>query len=845
MHSDAEMGNRLATLLVVVRGPFLCLCFGLVALGCHERADESARLDASIPGETAIPGAAGEPESEAEPSRAPVAGPAGLLVWESNRSGAWRIWARALEGSEPQQLTPDERGRRHCCPHLSPDGEWVAYLSLPEGKPKYSAGRVSGPLRLVRPDASDERELAPAARTYFEHRAAVWRSENELIYIDGDGRTVMVDVESNAVEPLTSEPVDEYGYLVDSRLAWATDGRAGFSTYRSADKRIIDLHENRGCQPYFSHDGRWGFWMAGAGGPISRFDLASGRASPILHKNDERMPNGLGYLYFPMLSRDGSMLAFAASRDEHDHFRSDYELFVAEVDADLELIGEPVRMTHDPSTDRYPDVWVRPLPLGRFVGEAPLTVELEAPDAGDWEWQIGEAAEPPGRTARHLFERPGRYDLVARRGEREVRGLAVIAEAQPPRQTGSAVFESGRVVEVTFDEPLGGPMPSATLDSGVAVAQTTRVDDGRTLRLELERPLLGGDTLRLEGVVDRAEVPNRAERLEIEIAPPLWPSDRRQLAFLWTHGAAPNLVFDPELDADRASSVTPQGRAVLDHYFRMRLGRGTFIAGERDADAVLRAARGSNRLSLEATVRPGRSGLLVGMGGLHLNFALRAEAGRLRISLRTGNRGPGAFQSAQVARYEPGETLHLVVTYAPGRLAAYVDGKPVGEWPIAGDFFHWKRFPLAFGEGVEVGAGESATIEGVAIYGRILEPTEVKENFERFGALRDRRTVVPSLVIEAERVAITRAPQLAEISPYTEALVVDEWRVQEIVEGDSPGELVRVARWAILDGEREASEGVGERRRLTLERFDLNAQLEGVFLADDLEGRGPLFYLVD
>ena len=118
-----------------------------------------------------------------------------------------------------------------------------------------------------------------------------------------------------------------------------------------------------GCEPYFSHDGRWGYWMPGAGGPIDRIDLATGEVSTLVHKNDPRLGER-GYLYFPMVSRDGRLLAFGASAGEHDHFRSDYDIFVFPTDPEtLEIVGPPIRLTDDPATDRYPDVFLdRPSP---------------------------------------------------------------------------------------------------------------------------------------------------------------------------------------------------------------------------------------------------------------------------------------------------------------------------------------------------------------------------------------------------------------------------------------------------------------------------------------------------
>ncbi len=785
--------------------------------------------------------------SGAEPEGEFSAGRPGFLVWESNRSGAWRLWIRDLEGSEARQLTRDEPERRHCCAHVAPEGDWIAYLSLPDGKPEYSGGGVSGPLRLIRPDGSEERQTAPVARTYFEHRAAVWRSPSELIHIDGDGRTVLLDLASGAATLLTTEPRPEYGSLIDSRLSYGVDGRAEVSIYQRDRRRLVARFANRGCQPYFSHDGRWGFWTAGVGGPINRLELATGRVSTILDKNDGRMPPGLGYLYFPMLSRDGSMLAFGASRDEHDHFRADYEIFVAEVDPEtLELGAEPVRMTGHPATDRFPDVWVAPLPLGRQAGEAPLAAEWRAPAGGDWRWDFGDGASGRGASASHRFERPGRYQVTARGGGETLRGLVVVRPARAPMALAAGSRDGGRRVVVEFDEPVAPAAPALALDSGAAIREWALTADGRTLSIDLERPLAGADSLRLSGFVDRAQRPNPMAPAVLAIGPPLWPSSREALAFVWATGAIPNLVFDPRFDSERACAVVPSGRAVFDHHFALVLGRGTFVASDDDAAAVLAATRGANRMSLEAWVTPGTGGRLIAMGERMPNFELGADGGRLRFTIRTGARGREAFESAEVAAYEPGTPLHLVLTYTPGRLLAYVDGEPAGEWPLGGDFFHWRPGPLVFGEAGAAAAGTTPRLEGVAIYARVLPPAEIRENHLRYRAARTARPEVPRVVVEAELLRRSRTPGLQEISPYREALSVHEWRVIERVAGELAPGPVRVAHWAILDGEAEPALQPGARRRLTLERYDRNSQLEGVFVADDLgPGGGPLYYTFD
>ena len=65
-------------------------------------------------------------------------------------------------------------------------------------------------------------------------------------------------------------------------LTHATRGLPSFSPLNRVRGRVAERTVLGGCQPYFSHDGRWGYWMAGAGGPIHRIDLASREITPLL-----------------------------------------------------------------------------------------------------------------------------------------------------------------------------------------------------------------------------------------------------------------------------------------------------------------------------------------------------------------------------------------------------------------------------------------------------------------------------------------------------------------------------------------------------------------------------------
>ena len=580
-----------------------------------------------------------------------------------------------------------------------------------------------------------------------------------------------------------------------------------------------------------------------------------------------------------MFSRDSRLFTFAASDDQHDHFQADYEIFVAESDPEtLELLGDAVRMTSHPKTDRFPDVFLAPLELGRHRGEVPFTVAFTPNDSPDGSandssddspedsdkattWDFGDGTTAVGRAQTHTFERPGRYEINARRssGSQEtlLRGQVVAEPAAPPVPVGVHLREAGRTVVVQFDEEIAVDSPKLRFESGIEVAGWTLGAEGRSLIIKLTDRIEEFDRLDLEGVSDRAQSPNRIAPLALEIEPPLWPSDRRGLAFLWETGEAANLIWDPELDAERSSSLTASKRAFLDHAFAMVLDGGRFAASTADADSVVKACQKSNELSLEVVLRPetatteGLRRIISFSGGTprSRNFVLGQRGDRLVFRPRAGNPAPDTFPEVELARLPPGEMSHVLISYRAGQLTAFLNGASILETDaVQGGFFHWRRRPLLFGDGPRESQTWRGTLEGVAIYSRFIEADEALENYLRYRRQMARRLTVPRLVVEATLLARSQTPGLEEITPYREALVVFEYKIDRVVEGAYSGEIVRVAHWSILDGRIlgiDRRSKIGDGLRLTLEPFAHNRQLESLYVADTLEPAStPFFYAV-
>jgi len=622
-----------------------------------------------------------------------VRSPVGWIAWESNRTGSYRIWIRELAGGAARQLSPDEPGRDHCCAHLSPDGARVAYLSLPGGSRSYLPATTDGALHLIAPDGGGDRVVAAPARNYGEHRAVVWWSPSRLVYLDGEGATRELDLAAGTRREIARTSPSSPGWLVDPTGRWATTGDPTFSERDPATGEIRAATRLGGCQPYFTGDGALGYWSAGAGGPIDVFDPATRESRSIVRKNDPRLPEGWRYVYFPMLSPDRSLLAYAASDGRHDHFAADYEVFVVALDpATLELTGAPERITHDPAVDRFPDVWrlappttaVRPAPRPRArqetEGPAPVFVWRSATDAN---------------------------------------------RASPDEDSEALDLEGGAWWDRLGRLALAGGTAATSLERGAEIDAALRATNALTLALVVE--------------------PNSvAESAAGPIA---------ELAFS---------------DQDR--------------------------------------------------------GFLLSQRGRELGFVLRR-------SNQFGRRGGPEWT---IAGLPDGAAHHVAVTFSPGRFAAWLDGRRTTSLVAPEDFFHWRNRVLLFGAELGGPARWRGRLSQIVLWNRELDAAAIAAEAARALATVRDAPPVERLEIEARLVARSRIPKLEEISPYRQALVLEEY--EALANGAAAPRRLRVARWAILDGQSvpAALRPIGSSRVLDLEPFDAQLQLESVVLSDTL-----------
>ncbi|MEX0746138.1 MAG: LamG-like jellyroll fold domain-containing protein [Phycisphaeraceae bacterium] len=786
----------------------------------------------------------------------------GFVVWESNRSGRWRLWHRNLDGSDKRQLSPEEDNRDHFGPHVSPDGTRVVYISYPHTRNPYKPmqGNETAQLRIIDVDGGSDRELVASARAYFENRSAVWINDQELIYIDGEGYTCRLDLATGDSERITRDARKEYGWLIDPTLTYATDGRPRFSPYDASEQTIAARSNMGGCQPYFTQDGKWGFWTGGMGGPIRRVHLESGEVSAILERNDHRMPSARSYLYFPMISPCQRLFAVAASPDQHDHHRSDYAIFVFRMDPEtLEVVGEPARYSFDGGTDRYPSVFLADAALGTHRGKAPLSLSLDAEEAGDWRWDFGDDGEQRrGQRIEHTFTEPGSYVVTARRGDAVLRGTVTVDEPAPPRVR-RPVIADGRQLRLIFNEPIDVSDLQLRMASDNGIDTWELSDDAQRLTVRLADELTEADHLHIEGVTDLAQRPNRMPAERLAVVPTTWPTDPGGLVFMWQTGDKPNLVADAAGDHERTYSLEGRGLAKLNHHHAMVLRDGAFVVESAVNERLQAEAQASDQLTIEATITPAHVNqtgpariVSFSTDTTNRNFTLGQEGSSLVLRLRTPQGGSNANRpQVSLCTLKIGEPNHIIVTYKPGRMVCYRNGEKVLDTDaVKGGFDPWTSHHLLLGAEYRGGRTWQGELEGVAIYSRFMGADEAGSNAHHYLAQVSARPATPRLEVEAELLAVSGMPTLDQISPYRQALVTYEYRLLASAEaGDvqlAEGDTIRVMHWAILNGETLpiGKRSAGERHRLQLEPFGHNGQLDAIYQSDTLpdDFDAALFY---
>lgn len=341
-----------------------------------------------------------------------------------------------------------------------------------------------------------------------------------------------------------------------------------------------------------------------------------------------------------------------------------------------------------------------------------------------------------------------------------------------------------------------------------------------------------------------------------------WPPSAAGLVFLWENGEASNTV--PTSDGiGRLCRLVPEAGAMFDRYWAMDLSGGAFRA-EAETDALLRdAIRGSEAFTIEAVLTStGEAaegfyeimsfGLSIGAAGRCNEFHPNAAAFCKQHGFVLGGRfnlvffGLAGPESQGLRVFDVGFQLgerprHVLITYDSGELDIYLDGEP-RRFPQADfDLSASPEAALAFG----APGSWNGSVERVAFYTRAFSAADAAAHYNANVERLAGRSPLPVLEVDARLVEKRRIPR-AEV--YPNSLVVYDYRVSTLREGDYGDEKLLVAHRGNLNGKRNRVVGdlvVGRRYVLKLEPFADHPELAGLqIVGNDEDWHLPLFYAV-
>ena len=227
---------------------------------------------------------------------------------------------------------------------------------------------------------------------------------------------------------------------------------------------------------------------------------------------------------------------------------------------------------------------------------------------------------------------------------------------------------------------------------------------------------------------------SRANSDRIELKTVAWPSQRDDVAFLFTNASDVTVARNPQTNALRETPLEERGQVAYLHERALALTGGSFAS--QDAGEDLRALfHDRQELTVEvilarASAEANGPGLLVGFRpqGDRANWSLtQTQTGWLARLLTDQTQGRPA-ELPFSAKSNP-QFVHLAWTYRPGAWKGYVDGELAGQRDdVQGNFRPWENGLFTVGADVDQQQPWQGTIFGIAVFRRVLEEDELRRN---------------------------------------------------------------------------------------------------------------------
>jgi hypothetical protein len=526
------------------------------------------------------------------------------------------------------------------------------------------------------------------------------------------------------------------------------------------------------------------------------------------------------------------------------------DIWLGQFAADFNSIAKWVQVTDNDYMDVYAYVWVNP-GLGQHAGKAPYTLDVPSfvTGPGNWQWTFGDGSK--GTEAKHTYSKAGTYAITATQGDRTLMGTVRVAERAAPKLL-SAVALDDRHVLLTCSEPVQVAAAKVTLASGAAATKLSLDSEGSGIIAEFAAPLAAKETLTVTGVTDGAQAPNEMAAAKVPVVVPDWPSNRTGLSYLWKNARARNMIIDERVGVPITTALSgfiahhPPLPARCNRFGAAIADGGGFLPSIGSPDRIAEGIRKTHQFSFEIVVASAE--LAQTKGGdedkpvaiVHWwdIFLLLQEKDKLLVSLPK-SWGDPKLEVFEMATLPDTKPHHLIVSIADKRLAFYLDGKKVKEIdPSPARLLgNAPDIVLAYNFTNPLKNIWRGTFEHVAMYNRFIEEPEAAKNAAVVAAELAKRKALPRIEVQAKLIAKSKVPDPNQMAPYRNALIVNEYSVDKVLNGTYAGKTIRVAQWGMIDLKPTplAAQEPGASVKLVLESFADHDELVPELISDTLE----------
>jgi hypothetical protein len=342
----------------------------------------------------------------------------------------------------------------------------------------------------------------------------------------------------------------------------------------------------------------------------------------------------------------------------------------------------------------------------------------------------------------------------------------------------------------------------------------------------------------------------------MQVVMPDWPSNQAGLTYLWQNARTRNLILDERLGLPVGNALASFSNhqlsvpAQFNRFGAALAAGGGFVPSPGSPERIMEGIQKTQQFSFEIVVAAADLAQTKGSDDKPISivdwgygwrngiFWLIQEKDKLLVGLSKswGDNKPEVFEMATLPDTKP---HHVVVSIAGKRLAFYLDGKKVKEIdPSPAHLIMLAPpFQLAAHNPDPHKNQWRGTFEYLAMYNRFIEEPEAAKNAAAVAATLAQRKALPQIELQAKLVAKSQIPAPAQMAPYRNALVVNEYSVQKVLNGTYAPKTIRVAQWGVSDLKPTplAALEPGASVKLILETFADHDELVPELISDTLE----------